>query len=132
VLLTGSQVATFPTREVFLSGSVARLHVGRLMLEAFEVATQGTQAFLAIDEFAVRQDQTKDLGISGSEIFHNLSQRRQKLFEPVVSEAVAAWNWLAAGATGFVGTGECIDSCTRGNTTGRGAEMNSSAVSRSW
>ena len=54
VLLTGSQDATFPTREVFLSGRVARLHVGRLMLEAFEVAAQGAQAFLAIDEFAVR------------------------------------------------------------------------------
>ena len=59
-----------------------------LRLESFEIAAQGTQAFLAIDIFTVRQDQTKDLRIGSSEIVDRLSLRRQKSFEPFLGKVI--------------------------------------------
>jgi hypothetical protein len=70
----------------FRSRGITRLCVSFLGLDAFKIAAQGAQAFLAIDMFAVRQDQTKQLRIGGSNISHRFSKSRQELVEPFVGE----------------------------------------------
>ena len=73
--------ATYPTRPAVLSGSVAGLGFGRLGLSLRDCA-QGVKAFLAVDVFTIRQDHTKQLGMSGSKIVDDLSHGGQELLEP--------------------------------------------------
>ena len=55
-------------------------------LDTLEIPPQGPEPFVAIDIFAVRQDQAEQFRISGPQIVDGLSHSRQELVEPIVGE----------------------------------------------